>query len=93
MICPNCGHEIPGRSGEEIRQAIAIIGASFIGPQMRRHVWGNYDQEAGKAWAMFQALGWVAGADDSDFNQTLEYIALKMTEYAENERNREHVNP
>lgn len=80
------------RTEEEIHQAVAIIGASFVGPEMRRHVWGNYDQEAGRAWAMFQVLGWVAGADDSDFNLTLEYIALKMNEYVENERNREHAN-
>lgn len=80
------------RDHAEIRQAIAIIGASFVGPEMRRHVWGGYEMEAGRAWAMFQVLGWVVGADDSDFNLTLEYIALKMTEYAENERKREHVN-
>lgn len=80
------------RTEEEIHQAVAIIGASFVGPEMRRHVWGNYDQEAVRAWAMFQVLGWVAGADDSDFNLTLEYIALKMNEYVENERKREHAN-
>lgn len=80
------------RTEEEIRQAIGIIGASFVGPQMRRHVWGTMQEDAGRAWAMFQVLGWVVGADDSDFHLTLEYIALKMVEYVENERKREHAN-
>lgn len=76
------------RSDEEIRQAIAILGASF-GPEMRRWVWGTQEEEAGRAWAMFQILGWVAGANDSTFNVTLEYVGLKILQYTEmkNEKN------
>ena len=71
------------RTEAEVKQAIAILGASFIGPEMRRHVWGGLSQEAGRAWAVFQVLGWVAGSDDSDFDLTLQSIALRVQEYIE----------
>ena len=79
------------RTEEEVKQAIAIIGASFVGPDMRRHVWGTMEQEAGRAWAMFQVLGWVANADESDFHLTLEYIALKIQEYTEKELEKKYA--
>lgn len=79
------------RDEQEVRGAIAILGASFVGPDMRRHVWGTLEQEAGRAWAMFQVLGWVAGADDSDFKLTLEYVTLKMQEYTEKEMEKKYA--
>ena len=76
------------RPEEEVRRAIAILGASFVDSDMRRFVWGTLEEERGKAWAMFQVLGWVAGANDSSFNLTLEYINLKVQEYIEKKQSR-----
>jgi hypothetical protein len=72
------------RSAEELRGAIAILGASFIGPA-RTFIWGQAREEAMRAWAMFQALGWAVGADDSSFAITLEYVTLKLTEFTRHE--------
>ena len=74
------------RSDHEVHHAIALLGASLVGGEMRRFVWGPLGQEEGRAWAMFGALGWVAGADDTDFARALEYAALKMQEYIEQEK-------
>ena len=71
------------RTEEEVRRAITILGASFVGPDMRRHVWGDQKQEAGRAWAMFQTLGWAAGVDNSDFDVVINYVAAKIQEFAE----------
>lgn len=78
------------RSSQELREAIAILGASFIGPA-RGFVWGANGAEAARAWAMFQALGWAAGADDSTFGVTLEYASLKLAEYIRLEGDKNHA--
>jgi hypothetical protein len=79
------------RDEAEVRQAIAILGASFVGPAMRRFIWGSFEQERREAWAMFHALGWVVGADDTDFNITLKYVAMKIQQYGEQELEKNHA--
>lgn len=81
------------RSEEEVKAAIAVLGATFIGGEMRHFVWGSVDEERGRAWAMFQVLGWVAGAPDSDFTTTLEFVARKIAQYTERKlREGKHAN-
>ena len=73
------------RTPEEVRRALALIGASFLG-EVRDFCWGpEMDLERARAWAMFEALGWVLGADDSDFAVTLEYAEAKLAEYTRKE--------
>jgi hypothetical protein len=71
------------RSGEEVRQAIAILGTTFASTAIRKHVWGDYQQTAHEAWAALEALGWVEGVNEAGFRDTLEYARLKLAEYAE----------
>jgi len=73
------------RSEQELKQALTILGASFV-RDVRHYVWGSHEQEGGRAWAMFCALGWMEGSDDSDFYETLQFIAMKINEYAQKER-------
>lgn len=69
------------RDPQELRHAIAVLGASFIGPA-REYVWAGRETEARRAWAAFEALGWAVGADDSAFGFTLQYVTLRLIEFA-----------
>lgn len=71
---------------------MTILGASFIGSEMRKFVWGSLEHEAGKASAMIQAIAWVVGAEDSAFGKTLEYVTLRMQLYVRQELEKEHAN-
>ena len=68
------------RTEAELRGAIAILGASFASP-LKPIIWGFSPQLAREAWVAFQALGWVAGAEESGFSETLEYATLKFNQY------------
>jgi hypothetical protein len=73
------------RSNEEVREAIATLGTTFLSYEVRRYVWGSYEHEAGKAVAMFQALCWAVGAS-AGVDEMLEYARLKLAQYAEQEK-------
>lgn len=74
------------RRDEEIRLAIALVGASFADRKLRDFVWGSQPESAACAWAAFEALGWVVGADESGFAATLEYLTLKLQQYSEQQQ-------
>jgi len=79
------------RTDEELREAIAIVGASFTSTPLREFVWGGAPGSALEAWAAFQALGWAVGANDSGFAATLAFVTLKLQQYAELEENHHHA--
>lgn len=78
------------RSEEEVREAITTLGTTFLSREVRRHVWGSYEVEAGKAVAMLQTLCWVVGAP-AGLDETLEYARLKLAQYAEQEEEKANV--
>jgi len=73
------------RSEDDVRQAIAILGASFGCAELRWFVWHRYPEAEREARAAFQTLGWVAGAEESGFARALEYVALKLEQHTREE--------
>ena len=70
------------RSDEEVRRAIALLGASF---HLRQLIWPN-EEHRREAMMAFHTLGWVAGADDTNFVGLVEYVDVMLQKYAQENR-------